>query len=270
MSAEQSSATNATHAEVEALTQMCGAYAVPIILQRGTGRQQVVGSGISFRKENRQFIITAAHVVNGFAPDLSLVTIPNQPQPSYTERLHVIGTYKHSSSDIAVVELADPLPQSACDEDHCVHMAELSQHPDVRKVTFFVHGFPSDSQEVSKLLPRVLLCTRVYVPTNYREMRDGPYGGYHEYHGPAIILEYGPEIWERYQMEYYSKFGNEHRPFGLSGGGVWYVRMNGEGLLTPSDTVKLVGIQSHVVKNDHLIVVPITEALELIDHDILG
>jgi hypothetical protein len=149
-------------------------------------------------------------------------------------------------------------------------MTELSQHPDVRKITFFVQGFPCDSQEVSPLLPGVLQCTRVCVATNYREMRDDPYGEYAEYRGPTIILEYGPEIWERYHMAYYSGFADRHRAFGLSGGGVWHVQMKGEKVLAPCDTARLVGIQSHVAENNYLRVVPITEALDLVDRAILG
>src|SRR5579875_799414 len=116
MSSEPPSAADATQAEAEAIIQLCGAYAVPVILQQGTGPQRVIGSGVSFHKDHRQFVITAAHVVDEFAPGLSLVYFPNLPQPSYSERLNVIGTYKHACSDIAVVELADPLSQSKCDE----------------------------------------------------------------------------------------------------------------------------------------------------------
>ncbi len=268
MSSEPSGPANATHAEAEAIIQLCRAYAVPIILRQGTGRPQVVGSGVSFQKQDRQFVITAAHVVDLMAPGVSLVIFPNLPQPSYPEPLRVIGKYKHPYSDIAVIELADPLAQSDCDEHHCVRMADLSQHPDVHQLTFFVHGFPTDSQQISPLMPRILQCTLVAVPTNYREMRDGHYGD--RYRGPTIIMEYGPENWERYDMAYYSGFADKRRAFGLSGGGVWYVQMKRGELLVPRDTAKLVGIQSHWVEDKYLMVVPITEALDLIDRDIIG
>src|SRR5581483_1191854 len=139
---------NLTNAEADViLKKMCPAYGVPIILRRGMKKPQVIGSGVAFTKQNRQFVITAAHVVDEFdAPDVSLYTFPDKQQPMFGNRLHVTGTYKHRSSDIGVLELANPLPQSQCDEDHCVNMSDLSQHHDVGTITFLVHGFPEASQ----------------------------------------------------------------------------------------------------------------------------
>jgi len=76
MRPEQSRSGNATYAEADILMQLCGAYAVPIILQQGTERPQVIGSGVSFQKQSRQFVITAAHVVDRLAGGPSLVIVP--------------------------------------------------------------------------------------------------------------------------------------------------------------------------------------------------
>ncbi|MFN4183252.1 MAG: hypothetical protein ACK4M6_00575 [Hyphomonas sp.] len=202
------------------------------------------GSGTFFQQNERLFLITAAHCLEGI--DLSLLAIPRAPKASNIYTLGSIDAYWPDETDIldvAIIEVLDLESRSAIFENWTVFdESDLAEYTSGTDEKYIIVGCPAES-----LTAGATVWTGRPYPAFCKPSSGKPIAAKGAaYKNVDIFLD---EIESERGFE-------EFRPeslAGISGSGIWKIIEWPESTLwLPRKSLKLVGVQCSVKNGDFI------------------
>lgn len=226
-----------------------------------------VGSGVLIKYKGVFFIVTAAHVLNKKGV---LIFLSDKYFPCNEENNKIVSTSGKigDTIDIGIIKLSEDAADVFNIEYDFISSKQLMlNHRANLENRFLVGGFPGDRTEIKSESDLIksrfmnLMTEEVIIENNY-------YG----YNSKNILVEY--QIKELFELG-----GREKKdgplPFGVSGGGLWYLFPNKieEVIKSYLSNAKLeyylAGIMIEYRKDDHILVATkMDEILNIIDTEV--